>query len=66
MSFAVCQNDTTNLKSSLWQQANADFLSRMQSVTTSVIHKKLPLGLKYFLEALVHSSLKMRYLSRIL
>lgn len=54
MFFAVCQNDTTNLKSSLCQQANADFLSRMQSVTTSVIHRKLPLGLKYFLEALVH------------
>lgn len=66
MSFAVCQNYITYLKSSVCQQANAGFLSRMQSVTTSVIHRKLPLGLKYFLEALGHWALKMRYPSRIL
>lgn len=51
MSFAVCQNYITYLKN-VCQQANAGFLSEMQSVTTSVIHRKLPLGLKYFLEAL--------------
>ena len=45
MSYAVCQNDIPNLKSSLYQLASACFSSRMQSAATSVIHRKLPLGL---------------------
>lgn len=45
MSYAVCQNYTPNLKSSLYQLANTIFPSRIQSATIPFIHRKLPPGL---------------------